>query len=97
MVSNGAHLPDDPEACNADRKPKQADRISEEAPVIGLVRKADPTRLEAQKKRTALKATRNKKRREPFDVQDRIDKQRGALIGKIEQQLKQRQSVETFS
>ena len=96
-MSNGAFLADDPEVCYADRKPKQADGVSEEAPVIGLVRKADPTRLEAQKKRTALKATRNKKRRELFDAQDRIDKQRDVLIGKIEQQLKQRQSVETFS
>ena len=42
----------------------------------------------------AFKATRNKKRRELFDAQDRIDEQRDGLIGKIEKQLKRRQHVE---
>ena len=47
-------------------------------------------KLEAQKKMKAMEATRNKKRRELFDAQDRIDEQRDGLIGKIEQQMKQR-------
>lgn len=49
--------------------------------------------LAAQKELKTLDTTRNKKRRELFDAQDVIDEQRADLICKIENQLKQRQSV----
>jgi len=41
----------------------------------------------------ALEKTRNTKRRELFDAQDAIDRQREELIGKIEKQLKQTRRV----
>lgn len=56
--------------------------------------KENRPRLEARKAIRALEVTRNKKRRELVDAQDRIDEQPDRLIGKIEQQLKQRQSVQ---
>ena len=51
-------------------------------------------RVETQKKMMAMEAMRNKERRVLLDAQDRFDEQRDGLIGKIEQQLKQRQKVE---
>jgi adenine-specific DNA-methyltransferase len=44
----------------------------------------------------SLEATRTSKRRELFDAQDAIDRQRDELIGKIEQQLRRRQGLATI-
>lgn len=51
-------------------------------------------KLKHQKQIKQLEQSRNKKRRELFDQQDRIDAQRDELIEKIERQLKQRHSDE---
>ena len=50
-------------------------------------------KLEAQKSLKALEVTRNRMRRELFDAQDAIDVQRDELIGRIEKQLHQRQTL----
>ncbi len=52
--------------------------------------------LEAQKEMKALQPTCDKKRRELFDAQGSIDEQRDGLIGKIEEQLKQRQTQQSI-
>ncbi len=55
-------------------------------------------KLKFQKQIKQLEQARNKKRRELFDQQDRIDAQRDELIEKIERQLKQKQqSSELFA
>ncbi len=77
-----------------EREIKDFDKEIREARKVAALAASLKDKLEAQKKMKALEATRNKKRRELFDAQDRIDEQRDGLIGKIEQQLKQRQSVE---
>jgi len=51
-------------------------------------------KLKFQKQIKQLEQSRNKKRRELFDQQDRIDAQRDELIEKIERQLKQRHAIE---
>ncbi|RKY09893.1 MAG: DEAD/DEAH box helicase [Planctomycetota bacterium] len=51
-------------------------------------------KLKYQKQIKQLEQARNKKRRELFDQQDRIDAQRDELIEKIERQLKQRHTDE---
>jgi len=47
-----------------------------------------------QKQIKQLEQSRNKKRRELFDQQDRVDAQRDELIEKIERQLKQKHETE---
>ncbi len=68
----------------------KAEHTSFEVPTVSLHvhERIDP--------RTIIEATRNKKRRELFEAQDRIGEQRYGLIGKIQKQLKQRQNVETL-
>jgi hypothetical protein len=51
-------------------------------------------KLKFQKQNKQLEQSRNKKRRELFDEQDRIDAQRDELIEKIERQLKQKHANE---
>jgi hypothetical protein len=46
-------------------------------------------KLSIQKQVGELEATRNRKRRELFDAQDRVDKQRQDLIETIEKKLQQ--------
>lgn len=50
-------------------------------------------RLAAQKRLRQIEDKRNRKRRELYNQQDRIDEQRDELIQKIEAQLRQRQEV----
>jgi hypothetical protein len=50
-------------------------------------------KLEAQKQMKSLESTRNQKRRELFDAQDAIDRQRDELIDRIEKQLRQRHAA----
>ena len=77
-----------------EREIKDFDKEIREARKIAALAASLKDKLEAQKKMKAMEATRNKKRRELFDAQDGIDEQRDGLIGKIEKQLKQRQSLE---
>jgi ERCC4-related helicase len=65
-----------------DRQIKEARRAATAA--LGLEQK-----LEAQKQIRSLETVRNSKRRNLFDAQDEIDKQRNGLIEKIEGKLKQ--------
>jgi adenine-specific DNA-methyltransferase len=51
-------------------------------------------KLAAQKRLKAAESERNKKRRELYDAQDAIDKQRDALIAKIEGQLRMSECIE---
>jgi adenine-specific DNA-methyltransferase len=51
-------------------------------------------KLAAQKRLRQIEDKRNKKRRELYDEQDRIDEQRDELIRKIERQLRQRYKLE---
>ena len=53
-------------------------------------------KLKHQKQIKQLEQSRNKKRRELFDQQDRIDAQRDELIEKIERQLKQKHETNTI-
>jgi adenine-specific DNA-methyltransferase len=50
-------------------------------------------KLNHQKQLRDLERRRNGKRRELFDAQDAIDRQREELIGKIEKQLRHTQGV----
>jgi hypothetical protein len=50
-------------------------------------------KLDAQKNIKNLESYRNRKRRELYEAQDKIDAQRDELIGKIEAQLRQRKTV----
>ena len=79
-----------------EREIKDLDKEIREARKVAALAASLKDKLEAQKKMKAMEATRNKKRRELFDAQDRIDEQRDGLIGKIEKQLRQRQSLETL-
>ena len=79
-----------------EREIKDLDKEIREARKVSALAASLKDKLEAQKKMKAMEATRNKKRRELFDAQDRIDEQRDGLIGKIEKQLRQRQSLETL-
>ena len=50
-------------------------------------------KLAAQKQIKTLETARNRKRRELFDMQDKIEAQREELIGRIESQMKQTHDV----
>ncbi len=78
------------------REIKDLDKEIRDARKVAAPAASLKEKLEAQKEMKALEATHNKKRRELFDGQDRIDEQRDGLSGKIEKQLKQRQSGETL-
>jgi len=65
-----------------DRQIREARRSAQIAPVL-----AD--KLSIQKQIRELEAARTRKRRELFDAQDRIDKQRQDLIETIEKKLQQ--------
>jgi len=51
-------------------------------------------KLEAQKGLKSLEAERNRKRRDLFDAQDAIDAQRDELIGRVEGQLRQKDTIQ---
>lgn len=53
-------------------------------------------KLEYQKQLRELERRRTSKRRELFDAQDAIDQQREELIGKIEKQLKQSNTIQSL-
>ena len=68
---------------------KELDRQIREARRSAQIAVALAEKLEIQKQVRELEAKRNRKRRELFDAQDRIDKQREELIETIELKLRQ--------
>ena len=68
---------------------KELDRQIREARRSAQIAVALTEKLGIQKQARELEAQRNRKRRELFDAQDRIDKQREELIETIEQKLRQ--------
>jgi ERCC4-related helicase len=68
---------------------KELDRQIREARRSAQIAAALAEKLSIQKQVRELEATRNRKRRELFDAQDRVDKQRQELIETIEQKLQQ--------
>lgn len=76
-----------------ERELKDLDRQIREARKAASLAASLQDKLEAQKKVKALEVERSRKRRELFESQDAIDKQREELIRRIEEQLKQRKSV----
>ena len=68
---------------------KELDRQIREARRSAQIAVSLAEKLEIQKQVRELEAQRNRKRRELFDAQDRIDKQREELIETIEQKLRQ--------
>jgi hypothetical protein len=78
-----------------ERELKEIDReISDARRAAKLAQNLQET-LDAQKAIRALERKRSQKRRELYESQDAIDDQRQELIGKLEGQLKQRQSSAT--
>ena len=76
-----------------EREIKDLDKQIREARRFAALAATLREKLEAQKSIKALEADRSRKRRELFDAQDAIDQQRDELIGKIERQMKQREST----
>jgi adenine-specific DNA-methyltransferase len=76
-----------------ERELKELDRQIREARKTAALAASLRDKLDAQKTLKALEATRTSKRRELFDAQDAIDRQRDELIGRIEQQLRRRQTL----
>ena len=70
-----------------DREIRDARKRSTAAPTLD-------EKVESQKKIRELESNRNRKRRELYDAQDAIDRQRDDLIARIEQQLRQEYNVE---
>lgn len=71
-----------------ERELKDIDRQIREARKTAALAASLQDKLEAQKTVKNLEAERSRKRRELFEAQDAIDRQRDDLIGKIEQQLR---------
>lgn len=74
---------------------KELDRQIREARRSAQIAAALAEKLSIQKQVRELEATRNRKRRELFDAQDRVDKQRQDLIETIEKKLQQDCKVTT--
>ncbi len=72
-----------------DQKIKEIRRESQSATAL-------TEKLAFQKDIKAVESERNRKRRELYDAQDAIDRDRDELIGRIEKQLKVKQNSETF-
>ena len=76
-----------------EREIKELDKQIREARHTTVLAASLNDKLEAQRSIKALESARNRKRRELFDAQDAIDRQREELIGKIEKQLRHTQDV----
>ena len=76
-----------------EREIKDIDREIREARKTAALAGTLAEKLEHQRAMKVLEATRTRKRRDLFDAQDDIDKQRDDLIGRIESQLRQKQTV----
>ena len=76
-----------------ERELKEIDKEIKEARRAAQTAVSLTDKLAAQKRLRQIEDKRNRKRRELYNEQDRIDEQRDELIRKIEAQLKQRQEV----
>ncbi len=76
-----------------EREIKDLDKDIREARKVAALATSLRDKLEAQKTIKNLESTRNRKRRELYEAQDKIDTQRDELIGRIEAQLRQRKTV----
>ena len=72
-----------------EREIKELDRQIKEARRAATAALTLEEKLAGQKQIKALEAQRNQKRRSLFDAQDEVDRQREALIAKIEGKLQQ--------
>jgi len=77
-----------------ERELKEIDKEIKEARRAAQMAVSLTDKLVAQKRLRQIEDKRNRKRRELYNEQDRIDEQRDELIRKIEAQLEQRQEVE---
>ena len=76
-----------------EREIKEIDRQIKEARRAAKVALTLEEKLTGQKQIKSLESQRNEKRRSLFDAQDKVDKQREELIGKIEGKLFQQVSL----
>jgi superfamily II DNA or RNA helicase len=72
---------------------READKQIREAKRVSTAATSLEEKLAAQKQIKALEAARNKKRRELFEMQDKIEAQREELIERIQSQMKQTHEV----
>lgn len=79
-----------------ERELKDLDRQIREARKAASLAAGLQEKLDAQKTVKALEAERSKKRRELFEAQDAVDRQRDELIGRIERHLKRREALSTL-
>jgi adenine-specific DNA-methyltransferase len=77
-----------------EREIREVDRAIREARREALGAATLAEKVEAQRRVRSLEADRGRKRRELFEAQDRIDRERDQLIGRIEKQLAPRERVE---
>lgn len=77
-----------------EREIKELDRQIKETRRAAMAALTLEEKLAGQKQIKALEAQRNQKRRSLFDAQDDVDRQREALIAKIEGKLKQKETSE---
>lgn len=78
-----------------EREIQEVDREIREARKTAALAGTMAENLDVQRTIKDPEARRSRKRRDPFDDRDDIDRQRDGLIGWIEAQLKQRQTVTT--
>jgi ERCC4-related helicase len=76
-----------------EREIKEIDKLIRELRRQSALAIALQEKLDAQKTLKKHETTRTQKRRELFESQDRIDQQRDTLIGQLEVQMKQQQSI----
>jgi hypothetical protein len=79
-----------------EREIKELDRQIKETRRAATAAMTLEEKLAGQKQIKALEAQRNQKRRSLFDAQDDVDRQREALIAKIEGKLKQKEMTQSL-
>ena len=79
-----------------EREIKEIDRQIKEARRAATSALTLEDKLVAQKQMKSLEGLRNAKRRNLFDAQDEIDRQRGVLIAQIEAKLEQKVEMESL-
>ncbi len=77
-----------------ERELKEIDKEIKETRRAAQMAASLTEKLAAQKRLRQIEDKRNRKRRELYNEQDRIDEQRDALIRKIERQLKQQHDIQ---
>ena len=77
-----------------ERELRELDRQLREARRTALAATALAAKLEAQRTVRGLEGERSRKRRELFEAQDRIDRDRDRLIGNLERQVRQTHAID---